>query len=47
MLREASMELYDRQTDPGETNNIFNEHPDVAEMLNRQLQDRLAELTKS
>jgi len=47
MLREASMELYDRQVDPGETSNLFNEHPDVAEMLNRQLQDRLAELTKS
>jgi len=47
VLRETTMELYDRQADPGETNNLFGQHPDVAEKLNRQLEQRLAELSKS
>jgi len=47
VLREATMELYDRQADPGETDNLFTRHPDVAEKLNRRLEQRLAELSNS
>jgi len=45
--REAALELYDLKNDPGETENLFTQHPDVAEKLDRQLEAHILALKNS
>ncbi len=45
--REAGLELYNLIDDPGEMDNLIAKHPDVAERLDRIMERRMFELSKS
>ena len=38
-MRDAPGQLYDMEADPGETNNLYNEHRDIVEQLKAKIDE--------